>query len=91
MVNTSPTNNTNIFLLVLFDSFWLGGTKIGNEPFFYWMGVTKPMNAFTDWKDDPNKNGYSQPCSQMITNNGAAMHWSVAPCYDANYFVCEKI
>lgn len=74
---------------MLFDSFWLGGLKLGNEPFFYWMGVNKPMNAFTNWKNDPNKNGYSNPCIQMTIDK--ELYWSDANCNNQNYFVCEKI
>lgn len=76
--------------IVLFDSFWLGGSKLGNEPFFYWMGVNKPMNVYTDWKTDPNKSGYSKGCILMVKEN-EKQYWGDSDCYGLNYFVCEKI
>lgn len=79
------------FSLVLFDSYWIGGTKLGNGQYFYWMGLTKPIYAYTDWKDDPNKNVNSKQCLKMVTNNGAGMNWADADSYEQIYFVCEKI
>lgn len=30
-------------LLGFIESFWIGGTNLGNEPHFYWMGNKKPI------------------------------------------------
>lgn len=90
---------SNVSKTVLLDDFWIGGTKLGNEPYFYWMSVNKPMISYTDWKstdDNPNylecsvySNRCTHNCLKMVVDGG--MHWMNADCDKLNYFVCEEI
>lgn len=67
------------------ESFWLGGTKLGNGEYFYWFGVDKPLNIYTNLRYQ-HERYHSKNCLQMV-NSGI---WIDADCDGLNYFVCEK-
>lgn len=73
------------------DAFWLAGTKLGNNPYFYWMGVNKPMNTFTDWATNPNGDTYGNKyCMEIIADGNNNKLWHAAHCDNLNFFICEE-
>lgn len=71
------------------DSFWIGGTKLGNGQYFYWYGNYKPI-TFSNWSvddPDPNNNTSSSNCVAM---RGPELEWKTVSCDEQNFFVCES-
>lgn len=71
------------------DFFWTAGTCLGNEPYFYWMGHTKPM-TFTNWhRGEPNNNfPGNEDCFEM--NHILNYTWADVPCSNKMFAVCEE-
>lgn len=76
------------FILGFNEGFWIGGTNLGNEPHFYWMGHQKPM-TFTDWLGGQPENRSGENCIEISTANG--LKWNGRTCLQLNNFICEEI
>lgn len=75
-------------LIDFVESFCLGGTKIGNAPYFYWMGRNEAI-GFSDWLDHmPNNYLGNEGCIEMHGDNN--QKWNDVACYKPNFFVCEE-
>lgn len=71
------------------DEFWLGGTKLGNESNFYWMGQNKAFR-FTNWLlGEPNNHeGRGEACLEVWPDHD--YKWNDETCSPLHYFVCEE-
>lgn len=77
------------FILGFNEGFWIGGTNLGNEPHFYWMGYKKPIN-FTDWLEgQPDNWRDNENCMEIWTDNG--FKWNDRKCSDLSNFICEQM
>lgn len=75
-------------LLGFGEAFWIGGTNLGNEPHFYWMGNKKPL-TFTDWYVHQPDNWHGiEHCIEIWIARGSK--WNDRACSTLNYFVCEE-
>lgn len=71
------------------ESFWIGGTNLGNEPNYYWMGNKEPI-TFSDWmRNEPNNCLGLENCMLIVIPEN--MQWIDDPCSRPNYFICEEI
>lgn len=62
-----------MIFLGFMESFWIGGTNLGNEPHFYWMGYKKPIN-FTDWLEgQPDNWRDNENCMEIWTDKWLQM------------------
>lgn len=68
--------------------FWIGGTTLGNEPYFYWMNIEEPMK-FNEWNSgNPNNSNGDEDCIEL--SKAADYKWNDNSCDEKKYFVCEE-
>lgn len=75
------------------ESFWIGGTNIGNGQHFYWMGNNNSMQ-FTDWLKGRSENypihkRGQENCIEILT--AKSLKWNRCSCMILNYFICEAL
>lgn len=71
------------------DHFWIGGTNLFNEPYFYWMGNDAPF-TFTDWHpNEPNNFHLNEKCVEIWFYKNI-YKWNDQSCRTRSYFVCEE-
>lgn len=71
------------------DHFWIGGTNLYNEPYFYWIGNDSPFQ-FTDWHDnEPNNVHLNEKCIEVWYYNNI-YKWNDQSCRTRSYFICEE-
>lgn len=76
-------------LLGFVEAFWIGGTNLGNEPHFYWMGNKKPI-TFTDWLGGmPDNWQGNENCVEIWIALGSK--WNDRACSMLNNFICEEV
>lgn len=76
-------------LLGVKDRFWTGGTSLGTEPDFYWMGHDEPV-TFTDWhNNEPNNGNWNEYCIE-IKHQDDIYKWNDSVCSEKIHFVCEE-
>lgn len=69
------------------ERFWIGGTCLGNDRKFYWMGNEKGM-AFTDWiQNEPNNAGGGEDCIEICPDKN--YRWNDFNCVQSHFYVCE--
>lgn len=88
--NIKSAQYSYLILLILecVEAFWIGGTNLGNEPHFYWMGEKKSM-IYTDWLEhQPDNWQGNENCIEIWTAMGSK--WNDRVCTTLSNFVCEE-
>lgn len=71
------------------EGFWIVGTRLGNEPSFYWFGNEQPV-TFTDWlENNPDNWKWNENCIEIWPFKGSK--WNDRECLMLNNFICEKV
>lgn len=71
------------------DNFWIGGTNLGNNPYYYWMGDTRAMK-FRNWGNS-NPVPTREYCVGLYGagNQENLMKWFSEDCDKDYYVICE--
>ncbi|CAB3379453.1 Hypothetical predicted protein [Cloeon dipterum] len=91
------TKEESDFLISMFggstDKFWLSGTDLGYENYFYWIGVGILIDPFWYFEvGQPDNANNNENCVQYFVHpdiSDATYKWNDANCEEAERFVCE--